>query len=225
MQPDKFSAPVLHDLVTEWVADRIANGDLRPGRRIEPLQLARDMGISHIPVREALQALAGEGRITWLPRRGFFVPDLDIDSLEHIYHWRTVIESEAYRLTMPHVRDEDADQMDKLCGELEQALQEQDTLAYRKIHWQFHLIPLRRQPSQLPIRFLHYLWDEADRHALPHFSQDVDMPRLQRQHRQLVKALRDRDLNRVLSIMSEHRHLSLPQTMAAADAARAGAEG
>ncbi len=99
--------------------------------------------------------------------------------------------------------------MAALCDDMEEARLRDDTVAYRKAHRKFHFLALDRELTKLPIRFLQYLWDEAERYSLPHVRADVDIPRLQTQHHQLVEAFSERDLDRVLAIMAEHRHVAL----------------
>jgi DNA-binding GntR family transcriptional regulator len=60
----------LRDLVADAVRAEIISGALPPGSRVREEQLALDHGVSRVPVREALQKLAGEGFLTLSPRRG-----------------------------------------------------------------------------------------------------------------------------------------------------------
>jgi DNA-binding GntR family transcriptional regulator len=60
----------LRDVVAQALRDGIAAGRLLPGTRIREEQLAEDYGVSRVPVREALQALAHEGYLVLAPRRG-----------------------------------------------------------------------------------------------------------------------------------------------------------
>ena len=60
----------LRDVVADAVRAGITRGDLAPGTRIREEQLAEDLGVSRVPVREALQRLASEGFLSLAPRRG-----------------------------------------------------------------------------------------------------------------------------------------------------------
>lgn len=203
-----YEIPVLRDYAAEWINGKILRGDLRPGDRLDPAIIARELGVSHIPVREAMQGLAGEGRVTHIPRRGFFIPSIDFETLESVYHWLSVIESEGYKLAMPLIRDEDVAKMTALYHDMDAAYASDDTVAYRRTHRRFHFVPLDRELTKLPVRFLQYLWDEAERYSVPKLASDRDIPRLQQHHLELTKAFADRDTARVLAIMAEHRHQS-----------------
>ncbi len=199
----------LQQEVADWLKESVLTGRLQPGDRVSAEVIAQELGMSHIPVREALQVLEGEGRLERQPRRGFFLPALTAEGVESIYHWRGVIEAEGYRLAIPLVTLADADRMAKLLSRMEEALAADDRLGYSVSHRQFHFTPLEHLPNRLPIRFLDYLWDVAERYSLPHLRADVEMPRLQRQHQRLLKAFRTGDLDTVLKIMEDHRHVTL----------------
>src|SRR3990170_2195858 len=75
----------------------ILEGGLRPGQRVNQEAWAARAGVSLIPVREALRALAGEGLVTYRRRRGYVVTELDLAELEEVYALRRVVERGALR--------------------------------------------------------------------------------------------------------------------------------
>jgi DNA-binding GntR family transcriptional regulator len=80
-----------------WLRRAIASGRLRPGDRVGQEAVAADIGVSLIPVREALRILESEGLVTYLPRRGYHVTELDLRDLEEIYRLRRLLETDAVR--------------------------------------------------------------------------------------------------------------------------------
>jgi DNA-binding GntR family transcriptional regulator len=73
----------------------ILEGGLRPGQRVNQEEWAERVGVSLIPIREALGALAGEGLVTYRPRRGYAVTELDLGELEEISRIRRLLETDA----------------------------------------------------------------------------------------------------------------------------------
>src|ERR1019366_2989600 len=73
----------------------ILEGRLRPGETLSISDLAADLGVSHSPVREALQRLSGQGLILLRPARTAVVAPLDLGELEEIYRLRALIEGDA----------------------------------------------------------------------------------------------------------------------------------
>ncbi len=92
----------------------ILSGVLGPGARLRQEELAEVFGTSRIPVREALRALEYEGLVSSEPHRGFTVTALDADDVEEVYALRILLESEAVRLALPLLTDEDLEELEVL---------------------------------------------------------------------------------------------------------------
>ena len=124
------------DVVLVSVRQAILSGVLGPGARLRQEELADVFGTSRIPVREALRALEYEGLVTSVPHRGFTVTALDADDVEEVYDLRILLESEAVRLALPLLTDEDLDDLEKLFRVMQDADSPDDQLAARE---QFYL--------------------------------------------------------------------------------------
>lgn len=81
----------------------IRSGRYRPGDRLVPEVIARQLGMSRMPVREAFQRLATEGLVQIRPNRGCVVSGLTIEEIVEVFEIRSVLEGLAVRLAMPHV--------------------------------------------------------------------------------------------------------------------------
>lgn len=102
------------ELVLASVRKAILSGVLGPGARLRQEELADVFGTSRIPVREALRALEYEGLVTSEPHRGFTVTALDADDVEEVYDLRILLESEAVRLALPLLTDDDLEELEEL---------------------------------------------------------------------------------------------------------------
>ena len=89
-------------LLPEQVADRlreaIVRGTLRPGERLREATIARQLGVSTIPVREAFRQLEAEGLLASEPRRGRVVRGLSTQDLEDLFRARVALEGLAYEM-------------------------------------------------------------------------------------------------------------------------------
>ncbi len=85
----------------EGLRRAIIAGDLSPGDRVRQEQITERLGVSLAPVREALAVLEQEGQVTYLPRRGYFVTELDFDDMREIYELRELLETRAARRGLP----------------------------------------------------------------------------------------------------------------------------
>jgi len=82
-------APSNVDLALEAIRDAIVAGRLRPGERIKEVPLARDLGFSRAPVRDALRLLERDGLVALVPNRGAIVPELRAVDILEVYALRT----------------------------------------------------------------------------------------------------------------------------------------
>ncbi len=120
------------ELVLAAVRRAILSGVLGPGARLRQEELADVFGTSRIPVREALRALEYEGLVTSEPHRGFTVTALDADDVEEVYDLRILLESEAVRLALPLLTDEDLEDLEQLFQAMQSAATSDEQLASRE---------------------------------------------------------------------------------------------
>lgn len=120
------------DLVLGALRQAILSGVFAPNERLRQEELADIFGTSRIPVREALRALEYEGLVASVPHRGFTVTALDADDVEEVYDLRTLLESEAVRLAMPLMTDEDLADLSDLFAAMQAATTPDQELATRE---------------------------------------------------------------------------------------------
>ncbi len=87
--------------------DRAAAYEFKPGERVNEGALARQLGVSRTPVREALNRLTAEGFFTFEPGRGFFCRPLEPKQIYDLYQLRLVLELGALRLAVAAASDAD----------------------------------------------------------------------------------------------------------------------
>ncbi len=215
----------LQDFVVRRLAKAIASGDLQPGTRLSPARLAEDLGVSHIPVREALAALEAVGQVKRIPRVGFFVAELSTDDIEDIYHWRQVLEDEAHRLAVPKLEEADLVRMRRLNEDMTQALEEGNTPAWAEFNRTFHFVPFERTGSEHLVRFISHLWDAAARYQNTMAYLRVPKATLQEHHDELMRAFEARDAGTVNGWMAKDRGITLDAIREIHAAAESGADG
>jgi len=199
----------LQDFVARRLGKAIASGDLPPGTRLSPARLAEDLGVSHIPVREALAALEAVGQVKRIPRVGFFVAELSTDDIEDIYHWRQVLEDEAHRLAVPKLEEADLARMRQLNEDMMAALKDRNTALWAECNRTFHFVPFERAGSEHLVRFITHLWDAAARYQNTMAYVRVPKGTLQEHHDGLMRAFEARDVGAVNGWMAKHRGITL----------------
>jgi DNA-binding GntR family transcriptional regulator len=90
----------VNDTVYEALKQQITSSRLRPGVKLIHQELAERLNVSRTPVREALERLYQEGLVTRLPRRGFYVAEIDEDEARELYELREALELYALRRSM-----------------------------------------------------------------------------------------------------------------------------
>src|SRR6266498_732397 len=104
--------PTAQEAVLTELRRRIAGGELQAGMPLSDVALSAELGISRIPVREALNVLVGEGHITYRPHRGYSFKGLSFDDLLECYRLRQLLDEEGIRAAIPRLTDDDLDRLD-----------------------------------------------------------------------------------------------------------------
>jgi DNA-binding GntR family transcriptional regulator len=94
-------------MVHTVLQQRILDGILRPGERIDLDAIAQELAVSRTPVRTALRQLESEGLVTIYPHRAVMVSELSADDLEQMYAVRIHLESFAAELAVPKLTVDD----------------------------------------------------------------------------------------------------------------------
>ncbi|GER23292.1 GntR family transcriptional regulator [Zafaria cholistanensis] len=85
------------DLVLAEIRNAILTRQFAPGQALVETELARWLGVSKTPVREALKILSSSGLVTFVPYKGASVREVDRDFIESVYDVRILLEPEAVR--------------------------------------------------------------------------------------------------------------------------------
>lgn len=92
-----------HALVVDEIRTMILGGELKPGDRLRIDELAGALGVSPMPVREALHQLAAEGTVNLDPYRGFSIAALSAAEAEDLYSTRAALEALAAQIAVPRL--------------------------------------------------------------------------------------------------------------------------
>src|SRR5579859_2041757 len=92
----------------------IMNGDLNAGEWLRQERLARELGVSHTPIREALKQLEVEGLVEHVPYRGVRVVEFSMEAVADIYDMRTVLEALAARAAAERLSFEELCELKRL---------------------------------------------------------------------------------------------------------------
>lgn len=201
--------PTTQQAVLDELRELLRSGRLRPGAHIVQDRLAEELGISRVPLREALRALLAEGQISYEAHRGYVVTELSIDDLADVYRIRELLEPEALRASLPRMDDADVARVIDLEHQVVAAAARGDVVEMSRANRAFHLalVDPCRQPRLL--WHLRLLWDATDVYRLVLYSDAVDRERVEAEHRTVREAVVARDVEALLDAVAEHRSSSL----------------
>jgi DNA-binding GntR family transcriptional regulator len=129
---------VLADRVKERLLEEILAGRYAPDARIVETQVARELGTSQAPVREALRGLEALGVVEITPFRGARVRRPTRHELLEAYVVRSALETLAARLAVPHLGDRDLEELARYAEEMQAAAKAADSHAVAEADARFH---------------------------------------------------------------------------------------
>jgi DNA-binding GntR family transcriptional regulator len=187
----------------------IVTGSLRPGGRVLQEEIAALLGISVAPVREALRILEQEGQLTYLPRRGYFVTALEVQDLEEIYALRSILEGRAARCALETLDDPALERILLAASDCATAASTGDVAAELEANRRFHFAILDSPDQPHTMRLIRLLWDSTEAYRALYYNSPFERRHSIKAHDRIVKALRDRDAERLVSELAAHRERAL----------------
>lgn len=195
------------DYVYQTLREAIVSGELQPGEPIVQTDIAARLGVSPIPVREAIRRLIAEGLVVQEPHRSSRVAPLSPRALNEILIIRMHLEALAAREAAPHVTPQDLDDLRQIVRRMDEAIQRDDMPEYGRLNKQFHLRLYQCCPYPLLVRMIQELWDNSDRYrsrtmfgSIPNLA-----ARSQREHKRMLKLLEARDAEGLARVMERHK--------------------
>lgn len=175
------------------IRDAILQGALAPGTRLHPAALAAELGMSPVPVREALQALVTEGLAVHLPRRGMTVSALTAEDVANAYDVMGVLEGLVACEVAGRLTPEDLERLRGLRDEMEDATARGDHDALLRLDREFHACMCEASRNTRARELLRGIWNYTYRvrRVYPRSA-----PRLREtigEHRAILEALRAGD--------------------------------
>jgi DNA-binding GntR family transcriptional regulator len=190
--------------VFENLKQAIVRGDFSPGNRLVESRIADAMGISRTPVREAIHKLEREGLIKKLPQGGFYVLNLTREEIEETFGIRSVLESYAARLAAIKHHREELEPLEEKIEEFQYFLNRGEMEALLKTNTEFHSLLYAMSRSPKLIKMINDLQDQIYRFRRIILRIQMMAKTSNDDHRQMLRAMKRRDADRVETIVREH---------------------
>jgi DNA-binding GntR family transcriptional regulator len=194
----------LREIVYDQLKQQILTGEINPGTRMMEVDLARDMGVSRTPIREAIRKLEKEGLVIIEPRRGAYVSDISVKDMVDTLVVREDLEGLAGLLAAETISREEVEELDQITTRYSDAIAAGDTANIIHFDEMFHrriveltgnqtLIQLFGSVQEQALRFRYLYYDD--------FSRYENMPV---EHRNIVEAIRSGDGEAARRVSDNH---------------------
>jgi len=145
-------------VVEDYLRRKIAKGEIRPGQRLQQDLVAKELGVSSTPVREALRRLETEGLVTYLPNKGVTVRQIDPDRVHDTFQLRELLECFSTRLATPRLTKEDLKLLSTLQEDMRTFRKSQDIASLTATNDQWHMVIHHAAGSELLRQMIATLW-------------------------------------------------------------------
>jgi DNA-binding GntR family transcriptional regulator len=199
------------ELAYHALRDAIMRCELPPGRRLVIDDLARQLQVSSIPVREALQQLQSEGLVTNVPHMGATVSAISRESIDEVFTLMEGLETVATRRAAQRLTPEGAAELESLVAAMDEAARAARHDEWADLNTRFHLGISRLAGMPMLLEMTQRVLARWDRVRRFYFS-GVLVHRLelaQKEHRQLLRLIRERDLAGLEQLVREHNQGAL----------------
>jgi DNA-binding GntR family transcriptional regulator len=201
--------------VVEQLRDRIVLGTLKPGQKLQVYELTKELGVSRVPLREAIRQLEAEFLIDSYPRRGAVVRELKEQDLLDSFEILNTIEVIAVQRAAEHAIDE-------TIAELQYWLEQMLRLARREVsqfsvdalhaHRQFHFAFFRAAGGGVLQQHLYMLWNTWERYVINTRDAERQVQSAQ-EHARLVERIEARDAVGTAEVLRAHLQAPLKSAL------------
>jgi len=207
------------DRIADYLRQAILDGEFRPGDFIRQEDIARRLGASRLPVREALRMLEVEGLTTHQANRGAQVPRLTLHEMDVIYQLRERMEPLVLQESIPRLTEEDLDEAHGLLRQMEAGVSVDEFIPLDRA---FHFLTYRGCQIPALMTTVYRLWNSTQYYRRL-FVQHTGHGRrwvVDAEHRLLLDAIERRDSQGAQQTLAGHIRRTRIELAANSQAAR-----
>lgn len=186
---------------------KILSGELGPGEVLRQEALADELGVSRLPIREAITRLESEGMLNVVPHKGASVRPLSVDEIHEAFDIRQRLEPWIFAEAIPHLTPLDLSRAEEIVATMDKAAEGE----WGQLNWVFHETLYMPAKRDMTLSILKRLHEKADRYFR---FQVVNVPirkQAHEEHMELVEVSRKGDIKRAEQLLSEHLAIAADQ--------------
>jgi DNA-binding GntR family transcriptional regulator len=194
--------------IYDFLREQLLSGEIQPHQHLVEAKIARDIGTSRTPVREALHSLELEGLIESIPRVGYLVKPISEHEVEEICEIRAAIEGLAARWAMEKAYEKLGAELEKNISVAEDKVSKGDVRAFVDMDAQFHEIISKFSGSKRLLELAQTLRRHMLRYRIQSIYSVDNVIRAIEGHKGIVQAIKKRDLDEVNQAIRNHMEQS-----------------
>jgi len=198
------------DFAYEAIKEAILSGDLLPSQKISLTDLARNLGVSIIPVNNAVRRLTSEGLIRQDPHHSPCVEEFSSQATNEVLTIRYHMEELALELAVPNFNESGISKLHAYLNEMRQAVEQKDHHAYSKINRAFHMYIYSYSKFPMLCALIDDLWNKAELNRCR--SVFALVPNMAEhsfgEHISLVEKIEKQDTEAALDVLKKHKNYS-----------------
>jgi len=199
----KIKRSVLREEIKAYLTDKIMRGEYKPNERLVETQIARELGVSQAPVREAFRDLELMGLLTTMPYKGAYVREFTVEDVKNCYDVRAELEGLAIRSATEYMTDSDIKRLEELYQQMLDAAKEGNLQKEISLDIEFHRTIVEASRNNI----LQKIWNEISIANWTYFGgykNKSDRLNLVKRHEPILEALRQRDAQKCSELMRKH---------------------
>lgn len=200
----ELHVPLLQDAVLASLRERLLDGTFPPGSQLNIREVAARLGVSAVPVREAIKILQSEGRLVHERSRGYSVRRLSHDELIQVNRLSGLIEEELLRAGVPKLSQVQIVEMQEAAVLVSQ--RHADNRQVLEAHRRLHFIPYQAADLSVYLDVVTRLWDHYEHYRLLFFDSDASLQTSAAdEHIRFAEACVRGDVELAMEIHRDHR--------------------
>ena len=199
--------PTLSEQAYNQIKDAICQGSVAPGDILSENQIAQQLGMSRTPVREALRALASEGFVEIRNGIGAYVKPLSSKDMEDLYEVSCLLEMQAIKTSIYRISNDEIDDLTRRFQAIYDACEQGDSPAqgeFSELDWELHSLLVDRCTNNYIKEIV--AGNNSNLRRYQSLSVNVlgDVHESARQHLEILRVLRSRDLDKLEEVLHAH---------------------
>jgi DNA-binding GntR family transcriptional regulator len=209
-QQELTSPRQLYAWVSEQIRSAILRGEYQPGEWLRQQRIAEDLGVSQMPVREALKQLVADGLLEHKPYRGVRVVEIAPEDVADLYAHRAFLEGRAAAHAALSIQPDELAALWHIHAQIRQSHAPEQITVYRQLNRQFHELIFRASRRRYLVRALNQMWSTFPTMLWGNFAQTAvsTLPTRdatdQSEHAAILTALEAKNAAQAESAMRRH---------------------